>query len=68
MSKQSDARKKQNYQDKPLSRRCRECANIEEKRVDKSWGGWSEILRCSIGGFAVKANSVCDLFERKAAA
>lgn len=65
MSKQSVAKEKQNYQDKPLSKRCRECKNIEETQITKPWGGFSEKLRCKIGGFKVLANSVCDLFDNK---
>lgn len=65
MSKQSEAKKNQNYKDKPLSTRCRECKHFEETRIEKKWGGWSEKLKCTIGNFVVKANSICDLFDRK---
>jgi hypothetical protein len=71
MSKQSEAKAKQNYQDKPLSRRCRECANLDKKMEKYPEGhrkhsfGWKrEVLTCKIGGFKVTANAVCDLFEK----
>lgn len=65
MSKQSEAKKRQNYQDKPLQRRCRECKNIVSEILKNSWGGELEKLSCAVGGFAVKANSICDLFKLK---
>ena len=64
MSKKSEAKKKQNYQDKPLARRCRTCANLRSEVVKKSWGGDKEMMSCLIGGFAVKPNSACDLYEQ----
>lgn len=60
MSKQSEAKARQNYQGKPLSRRCRECVSLEATETRGQWGGFSERLRCGIGGFKVTANSVCD--------
>jgi len=65
MSKQSEAKERQNYQGKPLSRRCRECFYLESKKVDQAWGGISERLRCKLGGFKVTANAICDNFLRK---
>ena len=66
MSKQSEAKKAQNYQDKPLSRRCRECKFLKVKEVPVKWDAnyVNEHLFCGVGGFAVKANSICDRFER----
>lgn len=63
MSKQTEAKAKQNYQDKPLIKRCRACKNLAiVKETDPR--GWNNEKRyCSIGGFRVKANSICDLFE-----
>jgi len=64
MSKTSNAKKSQNYQEKPLSRRCRVCKHFESETEENQWGYTVEKrLRCSIGGFAVRPNSVCDLFE-----
>ena len=68
MSKQGDAKIKQNYQAKPLSHRCRVCKHliVEKKKVPR-YGDWEmEHLKCGIGGFKVTANAVCDLFEMKA--
>jgi hypothetical protein len=65
MSKQSEAKERQNYQGKPLSRRCRECVLLESTEVQNVWGGISERLRCKLGGFKVTANAVCDNFLRR---
>ena len=62
-SKVAIAKEKQNYQAKPLSRRCRVCKHFEEIIFTKDWGGRSEKLRCKIGNFKVTANAICDLFE-----
>jgi len=64
MSKQSDAKAKQGYNPKPLARCCRTCGNLVRKMhpIYKSY----EMSRpCGIGGFAVKAQGVCDLWEIK---
>ena len=59
------AKEKQNYQPKPLSRRCRVCKNFKTTIYEKRWGGGiGEKLRCKIGGFKVTANAICDMFER----
>ena len=65
MSKQSEAKKQQGYQDKPMSRRCRECVSLLITTTETSWGYISEKLQCRIGEFAVKANSICNEFEPK---
>lgn len=63
MSKVSEAKAKQNYQDKPLQRRCRVCEHFRSKIEKDKCGYEKEVqLRCSIGRFAVKATAVCDLF------
>jgi hypothetical protein len=66
MSKQSDAKKKQNYREVPDS--CANCGHYESQMVEKTcdaWDGkkvWTEEKgkRCSIGGFAVKKMAMCD--------
>jgi len=66
MNKTSTAKKIQNYQPKPLSRRCRVCKHFESDIEENQWGYTVEKrLRCSIGGFAVTPNAICDLFEIK---
>lgn len=65
MSKISDAKQKQGYQGKPSTRRCRVCSFLNAEKKDTGWGGWSEILRCGLGGFAVKPNAVCNMFTKK---
>ncbi len=57
------AKEKQNYQSRPISRRCRVCKHFECTFYTKDWGGRGEKLRCGIGGFKVTANAICDMFE-----
>lgn len=69
MSKQSEAKLKQNYNPKPLPRVCMNCENyksemIEYKNVFSSYVE-EKNKRCGIGGFAVKKGGTCDLFEAK---
>jgi|GEM_PF-6607911 len=66
MSKTLEAKKAQNYQVKPLQRRCRVCKNFRSTIYKDRWGYDTEKkLRCKIGDFMVKPNSVCDMFERE---
>ena len=65
MSKQSEAKKQQGYQDKPMARRCRECTKLKSTESKTDWGYITEKLSCKIGNFAVKANSICNEFEAK---
>lgn len=66
MSKQSEAKKEQNYRESPDS--CANCAYYESQVVENvcdSWNGrtvWLEekAKRCSLGGFAVKKMAMCD--------
>ena len=62
MSRQSEAKKKQNYVAKPLSRRCRVCKHLVLSETQNEYGGLIEKFRCGIGDFKVTANGVCDLF------
>ncbi len=59
MSKQSEAKKTQNYR-KELNR-CGNCKNFISEKIINEWG-YEELKnkRCSIGGFAVMVNSTCD--------
>ena len=67
MSKQSEAKKNQNYREVPDT--CANCGNYQSQLVEKeydAWNGkqtWTEEKgkRCSIGEFAVKKNATCDL-------
>ena len=65
MSKVGEAKKKQDYNDKPDRRRCRVCLYLKSKKTKNYWGFIDEELRCKIGGFAVKANAICSKFEFK---
>ena len=64
MSKQSEAKKYQNYNPKPDHASCTNCKHFTSDNVGKE--GWNKKmyyqeknLRCSIGGFAVKKNGTC---------
>lgn len=65
MNKQSEAKAKQNYQSKPLSRRCRECKHLIVEEVSNPRGWKDEKLSCGIGKFRVTPNGLCYLFEVK---
>ena len=66
MSKQSEAKKEQNYRESPDS--CANCGHYESQMVEKTYDAWNGTLvlneekgkRCSIGGFAVKKMAMCD--------
>ena len=72
MSKQSDAKGKQGFNPKPLARCCRTCGNLKVEKYLDQWSinhptanpYWRERLTCAIGGFTVKAQAVCDLWEK----
>lgn len=79
MSKQSEAKEKQNYCAKPLQIKCANCKHLKQdfyhydddyKRIagkntdtDKYAVTYSDNLRCGIGGFAVKKMAVCDAYD-----
>lgn len=73
MSKQSDAKKNQNYILKPIPRTCNTCKNFEFDHIQvhpptqwKKDGWWEDKnLRCSIGEFAVKKTATCDLYDAR---
>ena len=74
MSKQSEAKARQNYCDKPIPKIiCANCkylvqdfyhysqmGRIEGKNPNANMKTYSENLKCGIGGFAVKKTAVCD--------
>ena len=68
MSKQSEAKKSMGYVEKPFPRKCSTCSNYEYDEVtEKTYTGVEytekKRIRCSLGGFAVKANAVCDAYN-----
>lgn len=71
MSKQSEAKQRQGYDDKPTPRNCGNCTNFRSDSVHmgNSWnpaGYWEEKnLRCGLGGFAVKKRGICNKFDMK---
>ncbi len=66
VSKQSEAKAKQNYVQSPAQRCCANCENMSFK-VKEYFNGYKEMraLRCDLGGFAVKKLGVCDEFKDK---
>lgn len=66
MSKQSEAKKNQNYRTTPDT--CSNCTQYQSDIVEKrtQFGSWKEEKgkRCSVGGFAVKKTATCDNHER----
>lgn len=72
MSKQSDAKKEQNYREVPDT--CANCGHYESQMIEKTYDAWhgkhawhgkqtwteEKEKRCTIGGFAVKKMATCD--------
>jgi len=66
MSKQSEAKKAQNYRENADT--CANCANYQSELIEKKYDGYNGILvwteekgkRCAVGGFAVKKTATCD--------
>lgn len=64
MSKQSEAKKIQNYNPKPTPAECSNCREFQkESTFTHEWFGKKyyrdKNLRCGIGGFAVKKRGTC---------
>ena len=64
MSKQSEAKKEQGYQPKPVLDRCRVCENLIATELHDKYGYPHERLMCGIGEFRVAANAVCNEFKK----
>ena len=67
MSKQSEAKLNQGYNENPIPRTCGNCAKYESEFVDLS-PPYQQYMqeknkRCGLGGFAVKKTATCDKFE-----
>lgn len=77
MSKQSDAKKAQAYEEKPVLKNCANCRHVSVEMRLAKWkadinsvcpGRYGEHhlekkgARCSIGGFAVRLTAVCNEF------
>ncbi len=70
MSKQSEAKKVQNYTPKASQAYCSNCQHYASDKEVKM-NAWSKTewideknIRCGIGGFAIKKQGVCDLHVR----
>jgi len=64
MSKQSEAKIKQNYNPKPDPQQCANCKHFKSDTIgtvgwDKKTYYQEKNLRCGIGGFAIKKRGVC---------
>lgn len=71
MSKQSEAKKSQGYDHKPVPRTCGTCLHYK-CAVEVSPGVYKGTTvhnesdkRCSLGGFAVKKTATCNNYEAK---
>ena len=69
MSKQSEAKKKQDYVPSYEPNYCMHCKNFRSDIVQmkNDWVTWSEEknVRCGIGGFAIKKKGTCMEFSRR---
>ena len=71
ISKQAESKIKQNYNAKPVPKRCSTCKNYLSDTIQtqppsqfRENGWWEEKnKRCSIGHFAVKKTATCDMYE-----
>ena len=62
MSKQSEAKKAQNYKTPNEVGMCHNCEHYASSLETTPWGGKKERhMRCTLGGFAVKKTASCDL-------
>lgn len=72
MSKVSEAKAAQNFRAKPVHPRCADCQHFTMDRVEErssymlNASVWirETNLRCSLGGFKVGKQSVCDRFAQ----
>lgn len=70
MSRQSDAKDKQHYVEKPVPKVCGNCRHYRSEIISKSavvFGStstWTEerAKRCSMGDFSVKKTATCEYF------
>lgn len=69
MSKQSEAKQAQGYEQKPVITVCKNCKHFKFKIEEYvPFGGvyyLDKEIRCGIGGFAIKKMATCKLYERK---
>ena len=65
MSKQSDAKIAQRYDDKPVWKECRNCKHFASDKSTPYASGYIEEknLRCTLGGFSVKKLATCRKHE-----
>ena len=61
MSKQSNAKEAQGYEQRPVLPCCKSCQSLYVRNL--GYGGY--IPTCAIGGFSVKAMATCREYHRK---
>lgn len=60
ISRQQEARLRQNYVEDPPLPVCETCEHYRSVRLETAWGGTEEKRkRCSLGNFAVKRKGSC---------
>ena len=70
MSKQSEAKQAQGYEERPVIPVCMNCKHYDTAPstiYDDLLGDYVDLIgaSCGIGGFAVKKIATCKLYERK---
>ena len=70
MSKQSEAKSRQGYVDRPVPKTCKNCIRfLCDQKHRQDWNGTPYFedanLRCRLGGFAVKKTATCGEFLAK---
>lgn len=67
MSKQSEAKERQGYVERPVPQTCANCRNYGSDFVTRkhAFGEWTDEKnrRCTLGGFAVKKQATCKLWQ-----
>jgi hypothetical protein len=68
MSKQSEAKERMGYNEKPIPQTCANCRQFVSSKIPSAWNPaylQEKNRRCVVGGFVVKKTATCDLFESK---
>ena len=67
MSKQSEAKLNQGYNENPIPRTCANCRNYSSELImhKHAFGEYTQEKnkRCGLGGFVVKKTATCDKWE-----
>ena len=70
MSKQSEVKQRQGYQDKPEKRQCSVCQHYRSTKIEHPAStmfliAWTEEkdIHCGLGGFKVKKTAICNQYQ-----